>query len=290
MQNRSNEQRLTDAILWLANHQQQQPSLTELADQMGLSPSHAQRCFQQGVGVSPKKFLQFLTREAALERLTAGASVMEAALDSGLSGPGRLHDLMVTTCALSPGEARRRGKGLTFEHGRGESPFGPAQVAWTRRGVAFLGFEAIAGPDHAVNTLYRSWPAAQFSRDDDEANRWLDRIFSGAQDEALPIWLHGSPFQLKVWEALLGIPTGLHTTYGHLAAVIGQPGAARAVGAAIGQNPVAWLIPCHRVIGQLGEMTGYRWGVPVKQAMIAREVIQAQGQAQIRDQRSEAIR
>ena len=268
-------ERMADALLWLVREHGRQPSLQEFADFMGLSPAHAQRTFQQWAGVTPKQYLSHLTREAALARLADGATVLDAALDSGLSGPGRLHDLLVNSVALTPGEARRRGDGLTFSYGSGPTPFGPALVAESERGLVFLGFYAERGEEQALRELRSSWPAAELQRDDSRAQATLQNVFAGSGDPPTRVWLHGSPFQLKVWEALLRIPEGHHVSYGDIAREIGRPQAARAVGAAVGRNPVAWLIPCHRVIGQLGALTGYRWGTDIKQAMMGLEASRA---------------
>ena len=238
---------------------------------MGVSPHHLQRTFQSWAGVSPKQFLKSLTRKEALVRLKTGSSVLDAAIDTGLSGPGRLHDLTISTDALTPGEIRKHGADVRIEYGFGESPFGPVLVAWTRRGVNFLGFCQEIGADPALMELKKQWSNASFSENKPAAQRWLDRIFRGSTDKPIPLWLRGSPFQLKVWEALLEIPEGTHTTYGLLARRIGNPRAARAVGAAVGSNPVSWIIPCHRVIRQVGETGGYRWGGVTKQALIGYE-------------------
>ena len=197
--------------------------------------------------------------------------MLDAALDAGLSGPGRLHDLMVTTEALTPGEIRRRGAGVELKYGYGDSPFGPALLSWSQRGIGFLGFCAARGAGHALDALRGQWRNARFSEDPAGAAAWLGQVFSGSGERPVPLWLRGSPFQLKVWEALLEIPEGANVSYGGLASGIGQPGAARAVGAAVGGNPVAWIIPCHRVIRQAGELGGYRWGALTKRAMIGYE-------------------
>ena len=238
---------------------------------MGVSPHHLQRTFQTWAGVSPKQFLKALTRNAALERLKNGSSVLDAALESGLSGPGRLHDLMISTDALTPGEIRKHGQGVALDYGFGETLFGQALIAWTPRGVNFLGFSEESGAELTLATLQEQWANANFREDSTAAQGQLDVIFSGSNDKPIPLWLRGSPFQLKVWEALLEIPEGTHSTYGQLATRIGHPGAARAVGTAIGSNPVAWIIPCHRVIRKMGELGGYRWGGYTKQAMIGYE-------------------
>ena len=265
---------VSEAIHWMAEHQASQPELGELAGELGVSPHHLQRTFQAWAGVSPKQFLKSLTRQAAVQRLVAGDSVLDAALSSGLSGPGRLHDLMITTEALTPGQVRRRGDGVSLEYGLGDSPFGAALVAWSSRGISFLGFCDELGPERTLEDLRQRWPRADFRENHTRAQDWLETIFDRASRDPLPIWLRGSPFQLKVWEALLAVPEGAHTSYGRLAARIGSPGASRAVGSAVGGNPVAWLIPCHRVIRQLGELGGYHWGETTKQAMIGFEAAQ----------------
>jgi AraC family transcriptional regulator of adaptative response/methylated-DNA-[protein]-cysteine methyltransferase len=262
---------VSETIQWVAEHQSTQPDLQRLSSEMGVSPHHLQRTFQAWAGVSPKQFLKSLTRNAALDRLKKGSSVLDAALEAGLSGPGRLHDLMISTDALTPGEIRKHGDGVQLDHGFGETLFGKALIAWTPRGVNFLGFCQQNGAESVLATLQEQWANAKFRENPAAAQRWLDDIFTGSDDKPIKLWLRGSPFQLKVWEALLEIPEGTHTTYGRLATRIGHPGAARAVGSAIGSNPVSWIIPCHRVIRQMGEMGGYRWGGFTKRAMIGYE-------------------
>jgi AraC family transcriptional regulator of adaptative response/methylated-DNA-[protein]-cysteine methyltransferase len=271
MQSNRHYKLVSETIQWVADHQSAQPDLQRLSSEMGVSPHHLQRTFQAWAGVSPKQFLKSLTRNAALERLKRGSSVLDAALDSGLSGPGRLHDLMISTDALTPGEIRKHGEGVQLDYGFGETLFGMALIAWTPRGVNFLGFCEENGAESTFATLKEQWAKAKFRENPTAAQRWLDDIFSGSDEKPIPLWLRGSPFQLKVWEALLDIPEGTHTTYGRLAERIGHPGAARAVGSAIGSNPVSWIIPCHRVIRQMGEMGGYRWGGFTKRAMIGFE-------------------
>ncbi len=271
MQSNRHYKLVSETIQWVAEHQSAQPDLQRLSSEMGVSPHHLQRTFQAWAGVSPKQFLKSLTRNAALERLKRGSSVLDAALDTGLSGPGRLHDLMISTDALTPGEIRKHGDGVQLDYGFGETLFGEALVAWTPRGVNFLGFCEENGAETTFATLKEQWAKANFRENPTAAQRWLDDIFSGSDEKPIPLWLRGSPFQLKVWEALLDIPEGTHTTYGRVAERIGHPGAARAVGSAIGSNPVSWIIPCHRVIRQMGEMGGYRWGGFTKRAMIGFE-------------------
>jgi len=263
------------AIHWVVEHQAEQPELQSLAQEMGVSPYHLQRTFQAWAGVSPKQFLKALTRRAAVDRLLAGSNVLDTAISVGLSGPGRLHDLLVTTEALTPGEIRMHGKGVALDYGFGETPFGEALVAWSRRGLSFLGFCWDSGRDGALDELTTLWANAALTESPAGAEAWLEKIFAASHDRPIPVWLRGSPFQLKVWEALLAIPEGAHASYGSLARFVGQPAAARAVGSAVGANPLAWLIPCHRVIRQAGELGGYRWGPVTKQAMIAYEAARA---------------
>ena len=262
---------VSETIQWVAEHQPAQPDLQRMSTEMGVSPHHLQRTFQTWAGVSPKQFLKSLTRNAALDRLKKGSSVLDASLEAGLSGPGRLHDLLISTDALTPGEIRKHGAGVQLDYGFGETLFGTALIAWTSRGVNFLGFCEENGTEFTLATLQEQWANAQFRKNPAAAQVWLDRILSGSNDKPVPLWLRGSPFQLKVWQALLEIPEGTHSTYGRLAARIGHPGAARAVGTAIGSNPISWIIPCHRVIRQMGEMGGYRWGGFTKRAMIGFE-------------------
>jgi AraC family transcriptional regulator of adaptative response/methylated-DNA-[protein]-cysteine methyltransferase len=262
---------VSETIKWVAEHQSAQPNLQRLSSEMGVSPHHLQRTFQTWAGVSPKQFLKSLTRNAALDRLKKGSSVLDASIEAGLSGPGRLHDLLISTDALTPGEIRKHGEGVQLDYGFGETLFGKALVAWTSRGINFLGFCEEKGAESTLATLQEQWANARFRENPTAAQRWLDRIFNGSNDKPISLWLRGSPFQLKVWEALLEIPEGTHSTYGQLAARIGHPGAARAVGTALGSNPVSWIIPCHRVIRQMGEMGGYRWGGFTKRAMIGYE-------------------
>ncbi len=259
------------ALNWVADHHADQPDLGHLALEIGLSPHHLQRTFQDWAGVSPKQFLKSLTRHNALHRLQRGSTVLDAALDTGLSGPGRLHDLMITTEALSPGEVRKLGEGVEIQYGTSHTPFGQAVLAWTERGINFLGFCDDVGYDTVINTLKKRWKSANFKIDQKAAVKQLEMIFSDCDKAPIRLWLKGSPFQLKVWEALLSIPENAHASYGQIASCIGRPHASRAVGSAVGSNPVAWIIPCHRVIRRLGGLGGYRWGTITKQAMIGYE-------------------
>ncbi|MEE4175453.1 MAG: methylated-DNA--[protein]-cysteine S-methyltransferase [Xanthomonadales bacterium] len=276
---------IADALRYLVNHQAEQPDLHRLARHLGHSEGHVQRTFQAYAGLSPKQFVRMLTREKALERLAEGANVLEASLDSGLSGPGRLHDLLITTDAMTPGEARRRGAGVTLEYGVAASPFGPAFMAWNPRGLAFLGFTGEGGK-RCLGELADQWPDANLRENCALAGRWVETIFSRSRDEPLKLWLRGSPFQLKVWEALLAVPAGRHASYQAIARRIDKPRASRAVGTAVGRNPISWLIPCHRVITSAGGLGGYRWGLETKQAMIGVEA----GWNPINDQAADSSR
>jgi len=271
MNSQHHYQLISDALHWLCQNQQNQPGLEELAHHTGLSPQYLQRLFQDWAGVSPKQFLKYLTKARALERLSQGGTVLDSALSSGLSGPGRLHDLLITTEAMTPGEAKRKGLGVKMRYGYGMTPFGEALLAWTDRGVCFLGFCHEEGKAHAWAQLNQQWPDADLSEDHLQASNKLEGIFTEKEQKKLKIWLRGSPFQLRVWEALLNLPADTHCTYGQMASFTGNAGASRATGSAIGRNPVSWLIPCHRVITSLGTMGGYRWGINTKQAMIGYE-------------------
>jgi AraC family transcriptional regulator of adaptative response/methylated-DNA-[protein]-cysteine methyltransferase len=264
-------QLISEALFWLFQNQQEQPGLEELADHIGLSPQYLQRLFQDWAGVSPKQFLKYLTKAQAMSRLQEGKTVLESALSSGLSGPGRLHDLLITTEAMTPGEARRKGLGVDMKYGFGMTPFGEALIAWTSRGICFLGFCHEGGEQHIRAHFNQQWPDADLVEDYPGACEKLAAIFTEDEQQQLKVWLRGSPFQLRVWEALLRLPAGTHGTYGQLASIAGNAGSSRATGTAIGRNPVSWLIPCHRVITSLGTIGGYRWGINTKQAMIAYE-------------------
>lgn len=270
------------AIRFVAAHHREQPSLAEVASHVGLSEFHLQRVFSAWAGISPKRFMQFLTKEHARAALRRSRDVLDTALDCGLSGPGRLHDLLIACDAVSPGEARRQGAGLEIRHGFGRTPFGTALVAVTARGICHLRF-ADDGAAAAIAELRTTWGAAHLEEDPALAQQTLDAVFGnfiGASwTGSLSLYLRGTNFQIKVWEALLGLPAGEVTTYGALARRIGCPGAARAVGTAVGANPLAVLIPCHRVIRESGALGGYRWGVERKQALLAREAALLEGNA-----------
>ncbi|MDG1116714.1 MAG: bifunctional helix-turn-helix domain-containing protein/methylated-DNA--[protein]-cysteine S-methyltransferase [Flavimaricola sp.] len=253
-------------------------SLEELASAMNLSPAHFQRIFSQWVGVSPKRYQQYLALGHARDLLRQRFTTLETADAVGLSGGGRLHDLFLKWEAMSPGEFARAGEGLAIFWGWFESPFGPALVMGTDRGICGLGFAAEAGADETMADLRLRWPKADFKEDPDRLRAWVLRAFgaAGGAAEPAPLYLIGAPFQLKVWEALLTIPSGQVTTYSEIASVIGHPKAVRAVGTAVGRNPVSWLIPCHRALRKSGGLGGYHWGLPVKRALLAWESARAE--------------
>ncbi len=270
------------ALNYLSDHWEEQPELTDLAQHIGMSEFHFQRVFTKWAGISPKKFLSQLTLDQARRRLDENQSILNAALDSGLSGPSRLHDLFVTYEAMTPGEYKRKGDGLIIRFGWHESPFGHALVMVTDRGLCGLAFEDDRGRNECFNDMAARWPGARLLEDRGETQGYINRIFYpehvaiSQQGEALPLLLKGTDYQVKVWEALMQLPEGALTTYGGLARSMGvSPGNARAIGTAVGSNPIAWLIPCHRVIRNNGALGGYRWGLPRKLAMLGKEVCKA---------------
>ncbi|WP_299673466.1 bifunctional helix-turn-helix domain-containing protein/methylated-DNA--[protein]-cysteine S-methyltransferase [uncultured Roseobacter sp.] len=253
-------------------------SLDQIADQMGMSVAHFQRIFSRWVGISPKRYQQYLTLGHAKTLLRDRFTTLEASHAVGLSGSGRLHDLFVRWEAMSPGEFARGGAGLTIFWGWFESPFGPAVVMGTEKGICGMGFAAEMGEDAALRDLLSRWPKAEFVEDPMMLRPWVLQAF-GAGDgtlERAPLFLIGAPFQIKVWEALLSIPSGHVTTYSEIAQAIGKPAAVRAVGTAVGRNPISWLIPCHRALRKSGGLGGYHWGLPMKRAMLAYEAVHAE--------------
>lgn len=266
--------RIARVLRYVDAHHAEQPSLSTLAREAGLSVFHFHRLFSTWAGVTPKNFLQWLTFSRAQGLLREGESVLAAALESGLSGPGRLHDLCIRLEAASPGEIKSGGAGWTIKAGFSPSPFGDCLAAQSPRGICHLSF-VDDDRKEAWNNLNQLWPNARWQRDDAAAKRLLAGVFVRAgrppMRRPLTAFVQGTDFQLRVWRALLRIPSGRLTTYGQLAAALGSPSAARAVGSAVGSNELAWLIPCHRVIRQTGAAGEYRWGAVRKQAMIAWE-------------------
>jgi len=264
------------AIRFLITEFRSQPSLDAIAAHVGLSPYHFQRLFTRWAGVSPKRFLQFLTVEHAKNRLRASEPVLQAAIESGLSGPARLHDLLVTTEGVTPGEFKSRGEEVQIVHGIEETPFGPVLLGTTNRGLCHLAFldPDDPGGQRALAELKENWPEASHASASVETTALARQIFKGQAATApqpLALLLKGTNFQIRVWNALLKVPFSHLVTYGGLARAMGRPGAARAIGSALGQNPIAYLIPCHRVIREEGTLGGYHWGLERKAAILGWE-------------------
>ena len=264
---------VAQAIEFLVAHWEEKPSLDRVAKHCGLSPAHFQKMFKAGTGVSPKRFLQFMSMERAREALRTGQSVLEASYAAGLSGPSRLHDLVLAADAVTPGRLRERGGGVDIHYDYVTSPFGEALIGATDKGICWLSFQS--EPDgRGLDEMQKDWSGANFYHDPAFVAPLAQSAFSCLQNRGDgPVGLHvrGTNFQLKVWEALLKIPIGHVVTYGDLAGVIGMPKASRAVGAAVGANLISLLIPCHRVILASGVIHNYRWGVGRKRALLAME-------------------
>ena len=270
--------RIEQAILYLENHYKDQPALDDVAANIGLSEYHFQRLFTRWAGVSPKRFLQFLTKEGAKELLNRSENLLDTTHQVGLSSLGRLHDLFVTAEAVSPGEYKSRGAGVTIRYGVHPTPFGKALIATTDRGICHLSFVQTREGD-AIDQLVMDWKQARMIEDHKSTVPLIEPIFDlrySHRGKPLNVHLRGTNFQLKVWEALLQIPVGEVTTYAGIASRIGNPGATRAVGTAIGHNPIAVLIPCHRVIRKVGDFGNYRYGALRKKALLAREFANVQ--------------
>lgn len=264
-------QRIEHAIRYLVENAQAQPSLDDLAGALAISPFHVQRLFRRYAGITPKQFLQHLTVEHAKDVLDSSKSVLDATLETGLSSPARLHDHFVTLEGITPGEYKAAGEGLRIVHGVAATPFGAIFVAQTPRGIAALSFTADGG-EQSVSHLRNMWPHAQYTRDDGHAAAIAEHMFEPARNAApLRVLGVGTNFQVRVWRALLEIPFGETTTYRALAAAVGSPAGARAVGNALASNPVAYLIPCHRVIHSTGAIGHYRWQPYRKRALLAWE-------------------
>lgn len=265
------------AILYLSQNAAEQPSLERLSAHLGLSPTHCQKLFKRWCGLSPKEFVQAVTVERARELLAGRATVLETAHEVGLSGAGRLHDLFVTHEAMTPGDFRRRGEGLVISYGFHPSPFGDALLMATERGVCGLAFvNEDAGEERAeaLADMTRRWPAARYTEDAPRTAAHARRIFEPDRwrsDDPVRLVMIGSDFDLKVWEALLRIPMGRSVSYSDIAAHLGKPSAARAVGAAVGRNPISFVVPCHRVMRGDGALAGYHWGLTRKRALIGWE-------------------
>ncbi len=243
--------------------------LDELARQMDMSPAHFQRVFSSFAGVSPKRFQQYLTLGHAKTMLRDRFTTLETADAVGLSGTGRLHDLFIKWEAMSPGEYARKGRGMTISYGWFDGPFGDTLTMGTERGICGMAFAAESTREATFSDMSARWPNATFIENADLLREWTGNAFGGTGDTQL--FLIGAPLQIKVWEALLSIPTGHVSTYSELAIAANAPRAVRAVGTAVGRNPISWLIPCHRALRKSGELGGYHWGLPVKRAMLAYE-------------------
>ena len=245
------------------------PGLDQLARDMDMSPAHFQRVFSRWVGVSPKRYQQYLALGHAKSVLAERFTTLEASMAAGLSGTGRLHDLFLRWEAMSPGEFARKGAELTIYYSWIDSPFGEALVMATDKGICGMAFSAEHGRDWAWDDMVARWPDATYVEVPDKVAPWADAAFS--QKGRTALHLIGAPFQIKVWEALLRVPSGYVTTFSEIAESIGSPRAVRAVGTAVGRNPVSWLIPCHRALRKSGALGGYHWGLPMKRAMLAYE-------------------
>ena len=273
-------QLIEQAIQYIETNVQRQPELDEIASAIGMSEYHFQRLFTRWAGISPKRFMQFLTKEHAKELLAQSENLLDTTHQVGLSSLGRLHDLFVNAEAVTPGEYKSHGAGLTIHYGLHLTPFGKCLIATTERGICHLGFVQTS-EGNAIDNLVADWKQAKMIEDYKTTAPLITRIFADPKadsafdeaDQSLKLHLRGTNFQIKVWEALLNIPTGTVATYEHIAAQIGNPKAIRAVGTAVGHNPIAVLIPCHRVIRKSGEFGNYRYGVARKKALLAKEFV-----------------
>ncbi|MBS1688895.1 MAG: methylated-DNA--[protein]-cysteine S-methyltransferase [Bacteroidetes bacterium] len=271
IQDKTNYERIEEAIGYIKEHFKDQPSLEEVAEKIHLSPFHFQRIFTEWAGVSPKKFLQYLTIDHAKKMLSAQATLFDTAIDSGLSGTSRLHDLFVKIEGMTPGEYKNGGEALSINYSFAETPFGNILVASTTKGICHIGFAD--NEEEGLIALQKAFPNATYRRMTDMIQQNALYIFTHdwSRLEEIKLHLKGTAFQIKVWETLLKIPVGSLTTYGNIAKELQQPTASRAVGTAVGDNPVAFLIPCHRVIRSSGEFGQYHWGSSRKTAIIGWE-------------------
>lgn len=257
-------QLVEQAIRYIKANLDKRPSLADLAAALGVSDYHLQRVFTEWAGISPKQFMQYLTKESVLKTLADSKSLLDTTLDAGLSSPSRLHDLMVRCVAMSPNEIKQKGQGVLIRHALGATPFGTALIGWTDKGICHFAFTDDEAD--ALRELMDAWPNATFVADLEKGVRLIDAIFTNS-GEPVAVWLNGTNFQLKVWEALLKTQPEEMLTYSDLARQIGLPKAQRAVGSAVAKNKIAFLIPCHRVIREGGEIGNYRWGAERKVAM-----------------------
>jgi AraC family transcriptional regulator of adaptative response/methylated-DNA-[protein]-cysteine methyltransferase len=266
--------RIENAIKYLETHFHTQPSLSEIADQIGLSEYHFQRLFSRWVGISPKRFLQFLTKEYAKQLLEKSINLLDVTYETGLSSPGRLHDLFVTCEAVTPGEYKSKGEGITIKYGIHPSPFGECLLATTERGICGLFFVKNRDRKDPLTELHYFWKKADIVEDPHASGEVVERIFNPSlakTDAPLHLVLNGTNFQMKVWEALIKIPFGTVVSYEDVAIQVGDPGAVRAVGNAVGKNPISFIIPCHRVIRKTADFGNYGGGTARKKAILGWE-------------------
>jgi AraC family transcriptional regulator of adaptative response/methylated-DNA-[protein]-cysteine methyltransferase len=262
------------AVEYISQHWRDQPSLETIAEVVGMKPLSLQRLFTRWAGLSPKAFVQALTLDHARSLLADSASVLDATYEVGLSGPGRLHDLFITHDAMTPGDYKARGAGIVIRWAFHPSPFGHALVMITERGLAGLAFADAGSETSALADMKARWPEADYVEDHEATAPYARRTFdreTWRPDQPLKIFMIGSDFEVRVWETLLRLPLGKATTYSDIAAHIGKPAAARAVGAAVGKNPISFVVPCHRVLGKGGSLCGYHWGLTRKRAILGWE-------------------
>lgn len=267
-------ERIARAIAYIDEHWREQPRLEAIARQLHLSPFHFERLFQKWAGITPKAYIQHITGTVAKQQLAQKSSILETSLTVGLSGPSRLHDLIVKLEAMTPAEAARGGAGVEIDFGVVPTPFGLMLAGSTARGVCHLAFVESAAESAARAELRHSWPAAKLTWNLPATEALAAQIWPASRARPIRLWVRGTAFQLQVWRALLKLGRAEQTSYGALAQAIDQPKAARAVGAAVGANPIAWLIPCHRVLRAGGALGGYHWGTERKRAMLSWERLQ----------------
>lgn len=273
-------ERVRDVLSFITGNWRDQPSLEVIAGRAKMSPDTLQRLFLRWAGLTPKAFLQALTLDHAKAMLKDSASILDATYDVGMSGPGRLHDLFVTHEAMPPGVYKAKGDGITIAYGFHPSPFGLVLVMVTDYGMCGMAFSDPGGEQAALADMTRRWPNAEVTEDSARTAPFAAQIFASDKWQAnqpLRITMIGTDFEIRVWETLLKIPRGRAATYGDVAMAIGKPKAARAVGAAVGRNPISFVVPCHRVIGKSGELTGYHWGLTRKRAILGWEAGQGAG-------------
>jgi AraC family transcriptional regulator of adaptative response/methylated-DNA-[protein]-cysteine methyltransferase len=267
--------RIEQAIHYLEQNFREQPDLAAVADYVGLSEYHFQRLFTRWAGISPKRFLQFLTMNYAKQLLAESRSLLDTTYEAGLSSPGRLHDLFITLEAVTPGEYKQKGAGLTIPYGFHQTPFGECLLGMTERGICSLMFVEDGSRASVLNEFSADWPEAELVENEEATRPLIEQIFSSPakpkERPSLHLFLKGTNFQVQVWRALLQVKPGTAVTYGTLARLAGKPKAVRAVGTAVGHNPIAYLIPCHRVIRQAGGFGDYRWGAARKKAILGWE-------------------